>query len=104
MSNEEHGHVCNDTCHHDSPVTAPKGEAAHGWVWIIGIIVVVAIILFLLQSNVPDVAAPAQETPAAEETVPSEESTAPSDTSATSEPATPNASDSVRLELEGNVE
>ncbi len=102
MQNDEQGHVCDDSCRHDA--TVPRGEAAHGWVWIVGIIVVVAVILFLLQSNVPDVAAPAEETPVAEEVVPLEESTVPSDTSTSDESSTPNASDSVRVELEGATE
>lgn len=108
MQNDEQGHVCDDSCRHEA---TPRGEAAHGWVWIVGIIVVVAVILFLLQSNVPDVAVPAEESPAAEETVPAEgseapsaDSTVPSDSPSADESAAPEASDSVRVELEGATE
>jgi len=72
-------------------------------VWIVGIIVVVAVILFLLQSNVPEATAPVEETPATEE-VQIEESTVSSETPTVEEPEADNASDSVRVELEGRAE
>ena len=35
-------------------VSAPKGSASHGWLWVVGIIIVVAVALFFLQRSVPE--------------------------------------------------
>ncbi|HBU28050.1 TPA: hypothetical protein DEB00_02965 [Candidatus Uhrbacteria bacterium] len=37
---------------------APRGASSFGWLWVVGIIVVVALILFFLQGRVPDANAP----------------------------------------------
>lgn len=53
MDHEEtHGHECD--CNKCSEPQAPKGSSSHGWLWIVGIIIVVAIILIFLQGNVPE--------------------------------------------------
>jgi len=56
MHNHEHQGGCDDEhdhCKDDHKISAHRGESSYGWVWIVGIIVVVAVALFFLQSNVP---------------------------------------------------
>ncbi|HJN84982.1 MAG TPA: hypothetical protein QF873_01530 [Patescibacteria group bacterium] len=56
MHDHEHQGGQNDEHDHDhdhDPLAAQKGESSYGWLWIVGIIVVVAIALFFLQRNVP---------------------------------------------------
>ncbi len=50
---------------------APSGSSQYGWIWVVGIIIVVAIALYFLQRNVPETATEgALPGPTAEETLP----------------------------------
>lgn len=42
----------------ESTLDVPTGSASYGWVWVVGIIIVVALILFFLQGRVPEAQAP----------------------------------------------
>lgn len=37
-----------------------SGSTSYGWLWIVGIIIVVAVVLFFMQRSVPDASAPAE--------------------------------------------
>ncbi|PIR48086.1 hypothetical protein COV06_01665 [Candidatus Uhrbacteria bacterium CG10_big_fil_rev_8_21_14_0_10_50_16] len=52
----EHDHDHEEEC--CSSPTTPRGASSFGWLWVVGIIVVVALILFFLQGRVPEANAP----------------------------------------------
>lgn len=66
--NGQHGHDHDAT--NCRKCQAPSGSSSYGWLWVVGIIVVVAIALYFLQRNVPEVADDAAllETDTTEET------------------------------------
>ena len=50
--NGQHGHDHDAT--NCRQCQAPSGSSSYGWLWVVGIIVFVAIALYVLQRNVPD--------------------------------------------------
>lgn len=75
MDHEHHGHDHGEDTSAEPSLEVPRGSSSYGWLWVVGIIVVVAIILFFLQGRVPEANSPevAPEPPTAEETITLEE-------------------------------
>ncbi len=51
-----HSHDHNDDHGDCSNCKKPSGSSRYGWVWVVGIILIVAVALYFLQSNVPETA------------------------------------------------
>ncbi len=56
VEREEPNHGHNDNHDDCSDCKKPSGSSQYGWVWVVGIILIVAVALYFLQSNVPETA------------------------------------------------
>ncbi len=52
--NNDHNHEESHDHSKENDAAASKGSSSHGWLWVVGIIIVVAVALFFLQRSVPE--------------------------------------------------
>ena len=68
---EDHAPQVSDSS--EEPASSgQEGASSYGWIWVVGIVILVAVVLFFLQGRVPEVKAPTQD----EAAQPADDSTA----------------------------